>query len=420
MKRLIVSAGLAVALTALAADAPPPPGPLPGDTTLPAAARQTPQTLQAALELAWSRSPAGRALGARGEQALAAAEVARSPVAGPPTLSLSALDDRLNRRAGRREWEAEIGVPLWLPGQRGAQQALAQAQLQGLADDALARRLQLAGELREAWWALAAAREEAALQRARLDAARVLQADVERRLRAGDLARTDANAAAIETQAAEAAWADALLQERVAADRLRALTGGPVPDALPAERAVAAEGDAATHPRLAAATAAVRLAQARLALAARSTREAPEVSLRLLRERSDVNEAYANAVGVRLSVPLGSSARQLRDTAEVRAELLEAQAEEARLQEQLALELETAQRERDAVETKASLAAKRAALAGDTLQLIHKSFSLGESDLPTLLRARAAAFEAQAELRRLEVARAAAVSRQRQALGVLP
>jgi cobalt-zinc-cadmium efflux system outer membrane protein len=51
---------------------------------------------------------------------------------------------------------------------------------------------------------------------------------------------------------------------------------------------------------------------------------------------------------------------------------------------------------------------------------MNKSFSLGESDLPTLLRARAAAFDAQAELRRLEVARHAADSRLRQALGVVP
>jgi Outer membrane efflux protein. len=164
----------------------------------------------------------------------------------------------------------------------------------------------------------------------------------------------------------------------------------------------------------------VRLAQARLQLVERSTRETPEVALRLVRERGDASETYANAVGLRLTLPLSSAPRRLRDSAEVRAELLEAQAGEVKLQAQLDLEIDAAQRERDTVQAKAALAARRAALTADTLALTNKSFSLGESDLPTLLRARAAAFDAQADQRRLEVARHAAVSRLRQALGVLP
>jgi cobalt-zinc-cadmium efflux system outer membrane protein len=253
-----------------------------------------------------------------------------------------------------------------------------------------------------------------------VESARALQSDVERRQRAGELARTDANVAAVEAQSAEAALADAMLLERLAADRLRALTGVPAPAALQAESPASADEAPAAHPRLAAAAAAVRVAQSRLALMSRTTREAPEVAVRLLRERTDVNEPYANAVGLRLTVPLASAPRRLRDSAEVRADLLEAQAGEAQLQTQLALELQAVQRERDTVEAKAALAQRRAALTADTLQLINKSFSLGESDLPTLLRARAGAFDAEAEVRRLDVAHAAAVSRLRQALGVLP
>uniref|UniRef100_UPI0026231B2E TolC family protein n=1 Tax=uncultured Azohydromonas sp. TaxID=487342 RepID=UPI0026231B2E len=255
MKHLIVSAGLAAVLAAHAADAPTPathvapvapvapaPAGIPwSDAGSVPAPADAPDSLRAALALAWARSPAGQALPARAEQAQATAALARTLFADAPRIGLSALDDRLNRRAGRRELEAEIGVPLWLPGQRGARQSLALAQLQGLEDDTLARRLQLAGELREAWWALALSREDVALQRSRLESARALQADVERRLRAGELARTDANVAAAETQGAEAMLADALLLEHLAADRLRALTGAPAPAALRAEGPVAVE-----------------------------------------------------------------------------------------------------------------------------------------------------------------------------------
>jgi cobalt-zinc-cadmium efflux system outer membrane protein len=60
------------------------------------------------------------------------------------------------------------------------------------------------------------------------------------------------------------------------------------------------------------------------------------------------------------------------------------------------------------------------ALASDNLALIEKAFSLGESDLATLLRLRSAAFDAMGSLERQRISRAAAVSRLNQALGVLP
>ena len=62
----------------------------------------------------------------------------------------------------------------------------------------------------------------------------------------------------------------------------------------------------------------------------------------------------------------------------------------------------------------------RRALAADSLQLAEKSFALGEADLATLLRLRAGAYEAEAFLNRDTVAHAAAESRLKQALGVLP
>ena len=67
-----------------------------------------------------------------------------------------------------------------------------------------------------------------------------------------------------------------------------------------------------------------------------------------------------------------------------------------------------------------TLARQRALLSTDTLQLLQKSFSLGETDLPALLRARVDAFGADAELARQQLARSAAISRLNQALGAMP
>ena len=87
----------------------------------------------------------------------------------------------------------------------------------------------LAGELREAWWSLAAARNVNALAIRRLATAQALEADVRRRYTVGELSRIDANLAQAEVLAASAEQAEtetALLQAEQA---LRTLTGTVAP-----------------------------------------------------------------------------------------------------------------------------------------------------------------------------------------------
>jgi cobalt-zinc-cadmium efflux system outer membrane protein len=73
-----------------------------------------------------------------------------------------------------------------------------------------------------------------------------------------------------------------------------------------------------------------------------------------------------------------------------------------------------------AAERQFTMAEERRELSADNLQLSEKSFKLGETDVATLLRIRAAAYDAEAFFARQRVARAAAISRLNQILGVLP
>lgn len=389
------------------------------------AAASAPMSLRDAWAQAWARAPVQHAMAARQEQQAAIGSAAQARLPAAPTVSIGALHDRLNRNTGRQEWEAEMSLPLWRPGQRTAQLRLAEAQGSSLEQDTRQRQLDLARDLRETWWAAAAAQGAVALAQARLEAAQALHDDVARRYRAGDVARTDANAAAIELGAAESAWLEARLEEQAAHGRVRLLTGeasaaSPLPEAQAPPSLSEALARTGSHPHRTAARAAVEAAQAKLDVASRSGREAPELAVRLVRERGDLAERYANAVGVKLSVPLSSPPLRLRDTAEARAELLEAQAMLQQAVQQIALDVETAYQQRDAALARQALAARRVALAGDTLELLQKSFSLGETDLASLLRARAAAHEARVEQHRAHIAHATALSRIQQALGVLP
>jgi cobalt-zinc-cadmium efflux system outer membrane protein len=139
------------------------------------------QSLGEALEQAWTRHPQAAAVSAREDEARARADVAAGITPGPASMSLSSLNDRLNKNRGKQEWEVEMAVPLWLPGQQAARAAEAESAVMEVAARRAALRLQIAGEVREAWWTVAAARNARDLARRRATTAGALEADVRRR-----------------------------------------------------------------------------------------------------------------------------------------------------------------------------------------------------------------------------------------------
>jgi outer membrane protein TolC len=396
---------------------------------LPTVAADTPAAstgLARALEQAWRLHPQAAGLDAREAEARAAQEVAAGLTPEPPSVAIGSLNDRYNRNLGRQEWEVELAAPLWLPGQKAAREAEAASRVEEAAAKRAALRWGLAGELREAWWSLAAARNVNALAIRRLATAQALEADVRRRYTVGELSRIDANLAQAEVLAASAEQAEtetALLQAEQA---LRTLTGTvapqdvgeEVPTTLRRSGGLLSMPDA--HPSLVAAAAATRGARARVTVADESRRAAPELALRVVRERGDFAEPYANTVGIRLRIPFSSGPLVRRETSAAKADADQADAEMVRAQTRIQLEAERADRALASSERQFLMAQERRQLSAENLRLSEKAFSLGESDLATLLRIRAAAFDAEAFLDRQRVARAAAISRLNQALGVLP
>ena len=116
------------------------------------------ESLSDAIAKAWSRNPQAAASAAREAEARARADVASGITPGPPSISLSSTNDKLNRDRGWQELEVEMSVPIWVPGQKTAREAEASAAQTQVTAQRQALRLQIAGEVREAWWAVAAAR----------------------------------------------------------------------------------------------------------------------------------------------------------------------------------------------------------------------------------------------------------------------
>lgn len=410
--------GLLLSLSGMAA--PPSPAPAPEGS------------LGFWLEQAWLRNPQAKALDAREGEARAAQELAAGLTPEPGSVSVGALNDQLNSNRGKREVAVELNAYLWLPGQKAARAAEAESRFDEVGARRAALRLELAGELREAWWTLAAARNGASLAARRLETARALASEVQRRYQAGDLSRIDANLAQIETQAAEAESIDADSSLLQAEHVFRALTGAPAPSSISAEWP-ATPGHGGTdqlapetyshshlHPQLTAAAAASRSARAKVKVAEESRRAAPEVSLLALRERSEFSEAYSDSIGIRLKIPFSSGALVRRESSAAQAEADQSDAEMQRLESRVELDAMRARQDLQAAERQYALAEQRRTLSSDSLRLAEKSFALGEADLATLLRIRAAADAADTFLGRQQIARAAAISHLNQTLGVLP
>ncbi|NMG16624.1 TolC family protein [Aromatoleum bremense] len=375
-------------------------------------------TIRLAVEAAWSRSAAGRAAGARRDALAARRDAAASWTPEPPSMTVSQRSDRFNRNDGMRELEAELEVPLWMPGTRAAAAAVAAAEGDAL-DAGLERdRLDIAGEVREAVWSLRLAQNDIEANRRRVAEAEALAADVQRRVDAGELARIDANGARAALQQARAAQAEA--ESRLAREQrlFRALTGLTE---IPADNETApADSDIDRHPALVGWRRAADAARARVHEANAATRDAPELIVGFTRERGEVGARYENTTTIGVRVPFGTDARNRPRIGAANAEWVEAEALAAQQRERLLAERDAARDELEQARRVVDFAAERARLAADTQQLLAKAFDLGEIDLPTRLRAENERFDAELALGRARLELARAASRLNQASGLLP
>jgi outer membrane protein TolC len=376
-------------------------------------------SLRTALDQAWENSPQAQTLEARRAESDAQGVAANSLLPGAPVVILGHRGDQLNSDAGKREWEAGIAMPIWLPGQRDARQRQAQAGKDGLEANIRALRLKLAGELREAIWQVRQAEAQVYLDVERALTAKKLAEDVARRVLAGELARTDLNLAQNEWRTAQAAVLQGRNRLLQAQQAYATLTGtmalpediqeSPRPKSMPDD-----------HPLLEEARQAIEAAQAQVRVASESRRDSPEVELSTRRERGSLNDPYAGTVAISLRLPLSTDARNLPRSSAAQSALTGALSEYTRTRLTLEYQRQRAEQALQTADQVLNLARQQRAAARENLDLIQKSFNLGESDLFALLRARGASFEAEQAYNQQEIAQALARARLNQAQGVLP
>lgn len=379
-------------------------------------------SLREALDAAWQRAVQSREVEVQALRARADRVSAASLSPSAPAFEADHLDDRANSSAGRRESEIGIVWPLWLPGQRDARIAAADADLR-LADLGVdAARLRIAGAVRESAWKLASAKAEIDASEMQQRYLRGVADDVQRRVDAGDLARADALAARAELMEAEAGGREAARQLQALQIHWRALTGLV---AMPVVATPTAASDLAVpmggdHPELRVAIQAVERARRRIEMVNRSRRDPPELSVKYRQEAPGLGAGTQRGIGVGIRIPFGTDGRNAPLQAAAIGELDIADTSEQRLRDRLDADLLTA---RSAVESGArqlETTRARAALLRERAQLIDLSFKAGETPLPELLRAANAAAQADAAFARQQAALGLAHAQLQQASGHLP
>lgn len=372
-------------------------------------------SLREAVDAAWALSVPARAAASRSQELQARERATGSPFAGPPVVSASWRSDRFGSNAGVRESGLEVSAPLWDGTLRRATAGQVAADRAAWEQDQALARARIAADVVEAAARATLAQIEHELARARARDAQALARDVERRVRAGESARVDLLQAqsALRQAAAAEALADSALAR--AAAQWRALTGLPQ---LPLLDEPAGEPQEA--PALRAARSQLEAAQARLRVASADRHEPVEVGVGLVHERAAAAAPSETSLRLAVRVPLGGDARNAARIAAAQAEVDAAQAQAEAAERTALAEAEGARAELEAARRAQSLAAERERDAREVQALIAKSYQLGESDLPTRLRAETERFEAELAHARARLETRRAIARLNQAHGVLP
>lgn len=382
--------------------------------TLPAGA----STLREAFESAAAQNPDLRSLEARRSTLEARLRGANALTPGAASTTLSYTTDRLTQNRGFIEAEVEVGIPIWMPGQARAQRGLVDAETNRLQALIALQRLTLAGEVRDAYWAWAAADAALAAARARAGSAAALAGDVRRQARGGQMSEADELLASADAAEAEVALREAELTLREARLAFRTLTGrDPRAGWQEVPRDAAAPPE---HPRLVAARLGQDVGRAVLRVAVVEDRESPEIGLFTRQERDNRDSGWDTRLGVRVRIPFAHPPRNAERRAAAEAEITTAAAESSAIERAVAAERERARAALvDARTTLRLIEARHGALVRAN-GLSEAAFRQGQTPLAETLRLRASLAAADGERRRTQVALRRAASRLNQAIGVEP
>ncbi|OIQ84031.1 outer membrane efflux protein [mine drainage metagenome] len=377
-------------------------------------------TLRDVLQQAVDRNPQRHVLQAMDGEVQARYTYARGMLPNSPAISVRHVTDTIGSGRGEREWEAELELPVWLPGQRTARQAVANGSQADLAASREGLMLQVAGVLRDVIWDIDMNANSVELIRHRLSVAEALQHDVERRYKAGELAKTDFMLTQNETLQAQAALLRAEAELKHAQHRYTVLTGLKEIPARVDERQSEKTGLSEQHPLLREADTKTALAQSERDLVHLEKRENPQLMLAARSLRGAYDPQANDSIGLKLRIPFDTEVRSAPLMAAAENNVAKYVTERERLFNEMETALHEAEHNLEVTRAELEVSTQQNEIAQENLRLAKKAFGLGETDLVRLLLVQSQAYEAERAFLSRKIQLHWDIARYNQAVGVLP
>ena len=339
--------------------------------------------------------------------------------AQPATANLNHFNDAIGSGDGFQEWEGGIDMPLWLPGQKQAQQSLSQQLMAELPAYQARLQLQASAEVRQLVWQVKLA--EAELEQATLvwQTAQKLEQDVKKRVEAGDMPPTEGFLASSNTLEKHGLMAEAESRLEQQLETYRLITGEQQLPAQVTETLGSASNIPASHPQLAMQDQVIARLQAELGIAEYAGAANPNLSVGVRRERGDDKESFNHSMGVGISIALDDSRYSQPAVAEASAALAEAQVQRREIERQLKKTLLARQQTLKATRKQLELITEQNKTTQDYYQLQKRAFDLGELNLLDLLRSQVRANDSRNRKHQLQVQVEQNIAAVNQALGVV-
>lgn len=374
------------------------------------------ETIQAAVE----RNPRAQLPAARRQLGQGYGKQAGSWLGDKPSFDMIYKTDQLTEQEGYRELEAALNLPMWNPGQRKALKTLSESIRTQAGSDERLLTWEVSSQVFEYAWTLKLAEQETILARTLWESTQNLEKDIQKRVDAGELPRTDALMAQQRTTQFHDVYEQAMLSEIQARAAWRMYTGmeqlpEDLMDLQPPETAPVDQ-----HPQLENSDLAVQSAQANSRSEQQMTQGNPSLILYARHNRDFSFEPYDNALGIGFSLPFATSPHGAGKIAEAEMQLTEAMAEQAEIRRSLALLQEQSRQKLESAKRRLTLAEQQYEIAKKRVQLTQRAFELGESEVFLLLEARDEGAKAANHLDRSRIGYHQSISRYNLSLGVIP
>jgi outer membrane protein TolC len=371
------------------------------------------------LEKTIARNPMQATLQSREYTVKAKNIVANAMLPSTPAVNVVHQNDVLGSGRGEREWQAELELPVWLPNQRNNRLKVADATQSNVTAGRESLKLNVAGLLRDALWDVALNENSHALAVNKFELANKLQQDIEKRFKAGEMAKTDAMLAQQETLRAEKEQLRAKAELMHARHRYFLLTGMRE---IPAnfEEPQSKLEDYSQSSIWTEAQSKVGLAETERDLAKIESRENLQVLVNIRSNKGPFDNLSNESMGVKVRIPFGGESRAAPIKAAAELGVGHALTERETLRNALETMMHEAEHNLNVSRAELAIVTKQFEIAKESSKLAQKAFRLGETDLVSLIRVQAQTYEAERAYTTRKIQVQWDIAHYNQAVGVVP